>query len=598
MNKPTTISFFLCCFLIAATSFWYPRWEKTETNATISWDIMGYYLYLPAIFIYHDVKELKFKDDIMEKYKPSGSFYQAYEHPTGNQVMKYPLGLAICYLPFFLLAHFLAGISGYPADGFSLPYQLAVHWGSVLWALWGLWMCRKLLLLYFPDKIVAYVLFLLVAGTHVLLYSGIDVPHAHIFGFGLFAYLVLLTEKWYQKPTLSTSILIGAAIGLAALIRPTDIICAMIPVVWGLDSFKSLKDRLLVWFRQIPKLLIAVLTVAIVGSLQMFYWKYATGEWIVYSYKDQGFNFWEPHLSDCLFSYKKGWLMYTPLMILSLLGFIRLFQTKKRLFAGVLLLFLIHAWITFSWDIWWYGGGVGQRAMIQIYPMLAIPMAALIGWVLERKFLKYLFWTFSLFCIWFNGMVLWQSHAPNGGFDTEYMNRAYFWQIFGKTYVPDEWTILLDNNESFIKNKKNIRTAYTNDFENELDTASINDKYAHSGTKATFINQEIPFSNTLVIPLPEKQPRGVHLSAFFYTGIKQWDTWRMPQFTITFENEGTIVKQKMIRVSRFLGENEWKEYGFDTKIPPKPYDKIKIHLWNADSDKPLWMDDLKVAYFD
>jgi hypothetical protein len=72
----------------------------------------------------------------------------------------------------------------------------------------------------------------------------------------------------------------------------------------------------------------------------------------------------------------------------------------------------------------------------------------------------------------------------------------------------------------------------------------------------------------------------------------------MPQFTITFENKGAIIKQKMIRVSRFLGENEWKEYGFDTKIPTEPFDKIKIHLWNADSDKPLWMDDLKVAYFE
>ncbi len=236
--------------------------------------------------------------------------------------------------------------------------------------------------------------------------------------------------------------------------------------------------------------------------------------------------------------------------------------------------------------------------MIQIYPILAIPMAAFIEWVLDRKFLKYLFWVFGLFCIWFNGMVLWQSHAPNGGFDTEYMNRVYFWQIFGKTYVPVEWSILMDKNERFINNKKNIESVYANDFENEKDTTKVNNKYAHSGTKAAYVSRDIEFSSVQLIPLPENKPRGIRLSAFFYTNIKQWETWRMPQFTIAFENKGEVVKHTMIRISRLLGENEWQEIGYDTEIPAERFDNIKIYLWNADSDKPLWMDDIKVSYFE
>lgn len=598
MNKPSSLAFILCCLLIAATSFWYPKWQKEGTNATISWDIMGYYLYLPSIFIYHDIKELKFKDAILEKYAPTGSFYQAFTHTNGSQVMKYPLGLAICYLPFFLLAHLLAGILGYPADGFSFPYQLGVHWGSIFWAFWGLWICRKMLLQYFGEKVVAYVLFLLVAGSHVLLYSGIDAPHAHIFGFGLFAYLILLTERWYKKPALATSLQMGTVIGLAALIRPTDIICALIPILWGLDSFGAIKDRFGLWFKKLPLLIATAAIVAIVGSLQVMYWKYAAGEWIVYSYKDQGFNFRHPHIMDCLFSYKKGWLIYTPLMVLSILGIFRMFKTQPRLLLGVIAILVLHAWITFSWDIWWYGGGVGQRAMIQIYPVLAIPMAAMIQWILEKKYWSYIFWAFSLFCIWFNGMVIWQSHAPGGGFDTEYMNRAYFWQIFGKTYVPEEWSILLDNNESFIKNKKNIRTAISNDFENQQDSTGVDTTHHHSGSASTFISPEHPFSAEQLIPLPGNKPGGLQLKAFFYADAKQWDTWRMPQFTINFENKGSVVKQKMIRVSRLLGEKEWKEIGFDTKIPDTEFDKIKVYLWNADGDKSLWMDDLSVSYFD
>ena len=55
--------------------------------------------------------------------------------------------------------------------------------------------------------------------------------------------------------------------------------------------------------------------------IQIFYWKYVTGEWLVYSYQDQGFSW----LKDIIFckayiAIVQGWLVYTPVMILSLIG--------------------------------------------------------------------------------------------------------------------------------------------------------------------------------------------------------------------------------------------------------------------------------------
>ena len=34
--------------------------------------------------------------------------------------------------------------------------------------------------------------------------------------------------------------------------------------------------------------------------------------------------------------------------------------------------------MTAAWDIWWYGGSFGQRALIQAYPVLLFPIAALL----------------------------------------------------------------------------------------------------------------------------------------------------------------------------------------------------------------------------
>ena len=68
-------------------------------NNILSWDVFGYYLYLPLIFIYNDLGLANVSDiyDIIEKYNNTATFYQAVQSPTGNWVMKYSMGLSILY---------------------------------------------------------------------------------------------------------------------------------------------------------------------------------------------------------------------------------------------------------------------------------------------------------------------------------------------------------------------------------------------------------------------------------------------------------------------------------------------------------------------
>ena len=134
MNKPISSLAFLAsaALILAAAFFYYPKWEQPGTEATLSWDVSGYYLYLPAAFIYHDLKKLDFAPPLLEKYNPAPGFDQAFLHPSGNRVMKYSCGQALQFLPWFAAGHLAAKVFGYPADGFSQPYQTAVSWGSLL----------------------------------------------------------------------------------------------------------------------------------------------------------------------------------------------------------------------------------------------------------------------------------------------------------------------------------------------------------------------------------------------------------------------------------------------------------------------------------
>ncbi len=605
------LAFFLCCTMIIGTALWYPKWEQPQTEATLSWDVAGYYLYLPAAIIYKDLKKLSFKDDITNKYHPSSEFYQAYLQENGNYVMKYPIGLAILYLPFFLLAHLFAIGTAYPTDGFSLPYQFGISWGSICIAAIGLWMMRKILLLYFSELIVGLTLILVVFATNYLNYTAIDGSMSHNWVFTLVAYLIWQTIHWYKSPSFGRSTAIAACIGLAALSRPTDILICLIPLFWGLSSISTFQERLIFWKKHILQLLLIVAVVAAIGSIQLVYWKYASGNWLVYSYQDQGFSWLWPHIKDVLFSYRKGWLVYTPIMVLSLIGFIPLYKRYRFLFWGVAIYFGLHFYLTAAWDIWWYGGSFGQRALIQAYPVLLFPIAALLTMLLtpfanQPKQIKKSnlslsvkrigLFLFATTCIWLNCMQTYQAHGH--GFEVDAMTKAYYWRIFGKAKPTDLDKKLLDTKEDYQGERKNINSIYTNNFEQYVDTVAYTKEYAHSGNQALLISTNNKYTPTINIPLAPQKDKWLRVSAQFYTPQKEWDIWRMTQLIVQFKKQDQVIKSRMIRVQRQMGERAWQSNWTDMKIPNENFDTLSIVFWNAGSTKTLFIDDLTAEVYE
>ncbi|HMR44699.1 MAG TPA: glycosyltransferase family 39 protein, partial [Saprospiraceae bacterium] len=379
-------AYWFCCAFILTSAFLHPKWQVGKAEGTLTWDVAGYYFYLPAFLIFEDAKELKFKDDIFEKYHPSGSFYQAYkDEKSGNMIMKYPIGLCLMYLPFFLIGHLIALIGGWPADGFSLPYQAAISFGSMLVAFIGLWFLRKSLLHFFDEKAAAVVLIAVALGTNYYNYSAFDYAMPHNYLFTLCAILIYFSIRFYENTDYKKAAIIGVCVGLAALTRPTDIVFAIFPVLF---AFTPVVEKLEFIRKHFFKIALAAVIVFAIGSIQLIYWKWVSGDWLVYSYQDQGFNWKGPHFNAVWFSYRKGWFVYTPMMIFAIAGMFFLFQKKYRsLFWPVLALFFVHMWIVAAWNIWWDGGGFGQRAMIDIYPALALPIAAFAAGIWRFGFL-------------------------------------------------------------------------------------------------------------------------------------------------------------------------------------------------------------------
>lgn len=594
------LSLLLCYALILGTAlFYYPKWEKSNTEATLSWDVSGYYFYLPALFIYQDLKQAAFKDEIHEKYRPANGPYQVFAHPSGNYVMKYSAGLSVQYLPFFLAAHALAEPLGYPADGFSKPYQVAISFGSLLMALLGLYMLRRILLRYFSDGVTAVTLLTLVFATNYLNYSAIDGAMTHNWLFTLYTLLIWQSIRFHERPGWKRAVAIGGLVGLMALTRPTEIIACLIPLLWGIDGWAAAKERLRFFTSRpgLPLLVIAVAVIGAVGSIQLFYWKYVTGEWIVYSYQDQGFSWLRPHVWDGLFSFRAGWLTYSPAMALALLGLVPLFWRRRGLFWAGLPFALLFMYITFAWDIWWYGGSLGQRAMVQAYPVLALPLAAFFSLAKGRAWLRYALLPLLLFLAYYNLWITHQAHR-GGLFQSEQMTAAYWKAIFLRYEVPEETIKLLDTDELFSGTPSKERTLLEEDFESDTLQQPSCSLPPIEGQQSFCLTKDRQFTPAYRIPYQRQAgEEWIRTAVTVHCPQKEWNYWTMTQLVARFYQGGTQIKERQIRLHRLLQSGQTRRLHLDVRLPGAAVDEIEVLLWHAEGEKVLVVDELVVSAF-
>jgi hypothetical protein len=115
---------------------------------TLSWDVFGYYLYLPDTFIYHDLRhtDISWVNRLIDDYQTTATFYQATALPSAGWVMKHSLEMALLNAPGFFIAHIFSLLASYKPDGFSLPYQYAWVISGLVYTALGIWMFRKIML--------------------------------------------------------------------------------------------------------------------------------------------------------------------------------------------------------------------------------------------------------------------------------------------------------------------------------------------------------------------------------------------------------------------------------------------------------------------
>ncbi|MCB9045259.1 MAG: hypothetical protein H6550_03865 [Chitinophagales bacterium] len=572
----------------------YPKWNNTATESPLGWDACTYYWYLPATFIYKDLKQQKFGDSIIAKYGFTSGFCQSYLYEGGNRVITYSSGVAVLELPAFTIAHILARPLGYPADGFSKPYQVAVQLWGVLAGLVGLWYFRRLLLLYFSDKATAITLFLLVVGTNYLNYAAIDVTITHSYLFTIYVFLLLNTHYFYATPNRKYAVRIGLLMGLAILVRPSEMIAAIIPLAWGMESisFSAIKERISFLMQHYRYLLLAVACTVLVGSLQVAYWWYVAGQPFVYSYTDQGFTWKSPHFWLYTFSYRSGWLVYTPLLMFVFAGLLPFLWRGKNKVA-IITFFLVNYYIISAWDIWWYGG-MGGRAMVQSYVVVFFIIATLVETLLRTRWLKWPVFALMLLFVYVNVWFTYTAHAASGLYDPVCMTRAYYWAVVGRFKVPAYTVRYKDTDEYFDGTPRNMQVLYTNGFEEDTTETDIE---PIAGSCSLLMDAGRTYAPKMGVSYVDKHADWVRVKAKIHMTCWEWETWRQIQLTVGFLENKNYIKRNTLRLNH--ATEHWDdEIFFDVKIPGQSFDSVDIVIWNPGTTCPVMVDDIELWSFE
>lgn len=204
-------------------------------------------------------------------------------------------------MPFFLLAHLFASLStSFPADGFSLPYQMAIISGHVFYIITGLILANKVLLHFFNEKITTILLLILFFSTNFLFISVfmIGMPHGHLFAF--YALIILYTIKWHDNPSKKHSIILGISIGVACLIRASEIVSIFIPLLWNITNKVSFIQKIEFIKENAKSVGLTILSFVLPAFIQLSYYKTGTGDYFYNAFQNhgEGFDLTTPYLSN------------------------------------------------------------------------------------------------------------------------------------------------------------------------------------------------------------------------------------------------------------------------------------------------------------
>jgi hypothetical protein len=336
-------------------------------------DGIGYYDYLPSIFIYNDI--YRFNQDAKLTHRIADlEMYVKYEDFLVN---KYPCGTALFQMPIFLTTLFLHQRN--VKTGYERPFHLGVFYTALICLFISLIYIKNLLLLYsIKTHIIGFMQLLIALGSLVLNYVFYDPGFSHIYSLMCISGFFFFLKKYSVQLNSRHLYYSWLFFGLIVLIRPINIVVLLfIPYIVEKVEPEGIFTHIYKNWLLFTK---GILLFLGIFSIQFVLWYLQTGSFLIYSYQGEWFNFSKPEIINILFSYKSGLFVYTPLFFLGCLSTLRyIFKKEYTLFIYWLIPFMTLTYIFSSWHSWNYGASFGIRPYLEYSLIFILPLALLLN---------------------------------------------------------------------------------------------------------------------------------------------------------------------------------------------------------------------------
>ncbi len=201
-----------------------------------------------------------------------------------------------------------------------------------------------------------------------------------------------LVDRWTARPTRRAALLLGLVGGLIGLVRLPNLVLLAFYPLYGVYSGATLAARArLLRARWLDVTLVVVVAALVVLPQLLLFsaaagtiWSNPYGPFLARFRIRRAFDFGAPRVVEVLFSPAKGLFFWSPILALSVAGFLLCWRRILPFLLPALLFIAVQVYVIASWYDWQLGGSFGHRGFTETLAILAIPMAALFEWVRGR----------------------------------------------------------------------------------------------------------------------------------------------------------------------------------------------------------------------
>ena len=404
-------------------------------NPWVRGDGVGYYAFARAPLIEHSLDFTRDYQHANESFRGPrldelGQPKSEFRTPTGHLDNHFTTGPAILWTPFLLLAH--AGVllaramgSSVAADGFSTPYRLAMAFATAIYAFLGLLLAFRLARQYVEERwaLLATISIWWASSLPVYMYFNPSWSHAHsAFTVSLFL--------WYWHRTRSSRslpqwLLLAAIVGLMLNVYYANVTVLAVLVVEAVPQYlaafrrvtlpgSSTSPRASALF--LDHFLFAI--VVLLCLLPIFITRYIVyGNAFESGYIPLRDWLWRsPVLLSVFFSSNHGLLIWTPILLFSIIGLFLFWRREPRVGGPFLAAFLAFYLFIACYPDWAGISSYGNRFFVSLTSLFIIGLAVFLDRAAQlfrsrRAALATACAALALFVLWNAGLMFqWGSH--------------------------------------------------------------------------------------------------------------------------------------------------------------------------------------------